>query len=74
MFQPQYAVFLTLDYRNICHTGHRQIAAAPFDGLLAQSPEQLTTPDETSIGRRFAGTYNKAWLLIEQPTLVANGT
>jgi hypothetical protein len=33
----------------------------------AQSPEQLATPDETSIGRRFAGTYDKAWLLIEHP-------
>jgi hypothetical protein len=33
----------------------------------AQSPEQLATPDQTSIGRRFAGTYDKALLLIEHP-------
>jgi len=34
----------------------------------AQSPEQLATPDETtSIGRRFAGIYDRAWLLIEHP-------
>jgi hypothetical protein len=33
----------------------------------AQSTEQLATPDETSIGRRFAETYDKAWLLIEHP-------
>src|ERR1700756_832559 len=32
-----------------------------------QSTEQLATPDETSIGRRFAETYDKAWLLIEHP-------
>jgi len=33
----------------------------------AQSPKQLATPDETSIVRWFAGTYDKAWLLIEHP-------
>ena len=33
----------------------------------AQSPEQLATPDETSIGHRFAQPYDKAWLLIEHP-------
>jgi hypothetical protein len=33
----------------------------------AQSTEQLATPDETSIGRRFAETYDKAWLLFEHP-------
>jgi hypothetical protein len=33
----------------------------------AQSPEQLATQDETSIGRWFTGTYDKAWLLIEHP-------
>ena len=29
--------------------------------------EQITKPDETSIGRWFTGTYDKAWLLIEHP-------
>src|SRR5262249_44693141 len=33
----------------------------------ALSPEQLATPDETSIPRRFAGTYDNARLLIEHP-------
>src|SRR5215831_14598956 len=33
----------------------------------AQSPEQLVTPDQMSIARRFAGTYDKAWLLIDHP-------
>jgi hypothetical protein len=29
--------------------------------------EQITKPDETSIGRRFAHPYDKARLLIEHP-------
>ena len=33
----------------------------------ALSPKQLATPDQTSIGRRFAGTYDKARLLIDHP-------
>ena len=33
----------------------------------AQRPQQLATPDETSIGRRFAQPYGKAWLLIDHP-------
>jgi len=33
----------------------------------AQSQEQLATPDQMSIARWFAGTYDKAWLLIEHP-------
>jgi len=33
----------------------------------AQSLEQLATPDETWIGRRFARPYDKARLLIEHP-------
>ena len=33
----------------------------------ALSPEQLATPDQTSIGRRFAPPYDKARLLIEHP-------
>ena len=33
----------------------------------AQNLEQLATPDETSIGQRFAGTYDKACLLIDHP-------
>ena len=28
---------------------------------------QLATPDQLSIGRRFAQPYDKAWLLIEHP-------
>src|SRR5262252_8959181 len=31
----------------------------------AQRPQQLATPDKTSIGRRFAQPYGKAWLLID---------
>ena len=33
----------------------------------ALSPEQLATPDQTSIGRRFAPPYDKARLLIDHP-------
>ena len=33
----------------------------------ALSPEQLETPDQTSIGRRFAEPYDKARLLIDHP-------
>jgi hypothetical protein len=33
----------------------------------AQSPEQLATPGEPPIGRRFARPYDKAWLLVEHP-------
>jgi hypothetical protein len=33
----------------------------------AQSAKELATPDEPSRGRRFAATYDKAWLLIEHP-------
>jgi len=33
----------------------------------AQSQEQLVTPGQMSIARWFAGTYDKAWLLIEHP-------
>ena len=33
----------------------------------ALSPEQLATPDQTSIGRRFVPLYDKARLLIEHP-------
>ena len=65
-FQPQYAVFLGLNHHNIWDTSHRQIARGSVRGWLL-SPEQLATPDQTSIGRRFAGTYDKAWLLIEHP-------
>jgi len=33
----------------------------------ALSPEQLATPDQTSIDRRFAQPYDKARLLMEHP-------
>jgi len=32
-----------------------------------QSPEQLATPGEPPIGRRFVRFYDKAWLLVEYP-------
>ena len=80
-FQSQYAVFLMLNYHNIWHTSYRHDcprlrsrAAAMTKRKRtrekkrkAQSQEQLVTPDQMSIARWFAGTYDKAWLLIEHP-------
>jgi hypothetical protein len=40
----------------------------------AAKPQQPAKPDEIPIGRKFAQPYAKARLLIDHPTLTANGT